>query len=453
MKHIYTILLAFFLPILAVAQTAEDSVYVFLQDQPDGGYFLPAPPKIATPLFANDYQRWLWGKSVRPTARGKKASVESAWKPAEMIRIMSEVLEMEISETKTPAIYRLIRKATITGDKSSHSAKVKYMRTRPFAQMNEHVWAEYDDEEILRHNGSYPSGHTSLGWAAALATAEMAPDKQDTILRRGFEFGENRVIVGAHWQSDVNAGYLCASASIARAHANPVFRQDMLAARAEYQKIKHLKKITTRGDYPQAEKILPEPIDTASEFFLDDMMHYWLGKDERETERGQQALRDADYSLTNLLRIFSEVTGKTLSEDKTPQIAALIDEGRRELLASASGTKYNTFRKRPFAQFSEQSLLPQKEKYYTQSSSFPSASAEIGWGVALLLTEIMPDLQNELLKRGFEYGRSCIITGYNYASDVQAARLLASCVIARLHTVPDFDKKLESARKEYMQIK
>jgi outer membrane protein TolC len=78
------------------------------------------------------------------------------------------------------------------------------MRTRPFVQMNDPVWAQYDTD-LLRLNGSYPSGHTAFGWFTALAFAEMCPEEQDNILRRGFMFGENRVIVGAHYQSDVTA--------------------------------------------------------------------------------------------------------------------------------------------------------------------------------------------------------------------------------------------------------
>lgn len=56
--------------------------------------------------------------------------------------------------------------------------------------MNEDTWGKYDSD-FLRTNGSYPSGHTAFGWATALAFAEMWPELQDTILRRGVQFGEN----------------------------------------------------------------------------------------------------------------------------------------------------------------------------------------------------------------------------------------------------------------------
>ena len=41
-----------------------------------------------------------------------------------------------------------------------------------------------------------------------------------TILQRGIAFGQSRVICGAHWQSDVDAGRLVGSAAVAKLHAN-----------------------------------------------------------------------------------------------------------------------------------------------------------------------------------------------------------------------------------------
>ena len=100
----------------------------------------------------------------------------------------------------------------------------------------EHTWGRFDNERELRFNGSYPSGHTSLGWSTALVLAEMVPELQDTLLRTGFQYGESRVIVGAHYQSDVDAGYLCGTTAVAVMHASEYFQKDLEAARKEYCK-------------------------------------------------------------------------------------------------------------------------------------------------------------------------------------------------------------------------
>ena len=91
-----------------------------------------------------------------------------------------------------------------------------------------------EDEEKLRTNSSYPSGHTTKGWAFALVLSEINPDRQDEILKRGFEYGESRVIVGFHYQSDVDAARVITSALVSRLHANDEFMIQLTKAKEEF---------------------------------------------------------------------------------------------------------------------------------------------------------------------------------------------------------------------------
>ena len=112
--------------------------------------------------------------------------------------------------------------ALISTDVVGKLPKDFYKRTRPYVYYGEPTIYPQDEEE-LRNNGSYPSGHTIEGWSAALLLTELNPDRADTILARGYIYGESRVIAGYHWQSDVDAGRLAASAAIARQHADKRF--------------------------------------------------------------------------------------------------------------------------------------------------------------------------------------------------------------------------------------
>ena len=82
-------------------------------------------------------------------------------------------------------------------------------------------------------------------------------------------------------------------------------------------------------------------------------------------------------------------------------------------------------------------------------SSFPSAESEIGWGIALILTEIAPTKANDILTLGYRMGESGIITGQHWATDISAARIMAAGVVAGLHASPEFKSLLEKAKKEY----
>ena len=107
------------------------------------------------------------------------------------------------------------------------------MRTRPFVQFNEPTPVP-NDEEVLKNNSSYPSGHTTMGWGIALVLAEINPDRQNEILKRAFEYGESRVIVGFHYQSDVDHARILTSVLINRLHGNDDFVKQLQKAKEEF---------------------------------------------------------------------------------------------------------------------------------------------------------------------------------------------------------------------------
>lgn len=427
----------------------KDTPYFSTDELPNAAVYLPAPPDTANLLFVEDFLQYQWGKSIRNTPRGRQASWESLYGTARMATVFGEAMGIALSKEATPAIWRFMKRAGETGNKSTSKAKVKYMRVRPFARMNEHVSSEFDNEEDLRHNGSYPSGHTGLGWGTALALAEMAPEYQDTILRRGYEYGQSRVIVGAHWQSDVDAGYLSASAAMARMHTSSEYQKDLEEARAEFCRIKGFDLKTPNVGYPRGELILDAPADTASYRFYGDVAYYWLAKSERETVRGKQAIADAPCEETDFFRCFTPSMGMTLSEKETPAIAALMKKTFEELCNTAMQMKSTSFRKRPFVRMGESSAMPEVNEHYTTSSGYPSSHSILGWGIALALVEVAPNCQDAILTRGYEYGRSRIILGLHFASDVQAGRLSAACTLVRLHNDTEFLTLMAAAKKEY----
>jgi acid phosphatase (class A) len=90
-----------------------------------------------------------------------------------------------------------------------------------------------EQDAVLRHDGSYPSGHSALGFGWGLILAEVIPERAAELVARGRAFGDSRRVCNVHWLSDVEEGRIVATAVVARLHAVPEFQADLAAARAE----------------------------------------------------------------------------------------------------------------------------------------------------------------------------------------------------------------------------
>lgn len=64
------------------------------------------------------------------------------------------------------------------------------------------------------------------------------------------------------------------------------------------------------------------------------------------------------------------------------------------------------------------------------------------------MAELVPSRADAILQRGRDYGDSRVICGYHFPSDIEAGRLLAAGVIARLHADANFRRDLDAARSE-----
>ena len=208
----------------------------------------------------------------------------------------------------------------------------------------------------------------------------------------------------------------------------------------------------TQDNLPNAAIYLPAPPKVDSEVFKADLFFYNQGKSLRETERGQLAKSDASLSTHYFAKIYGEAMGIMLSQEKTPKTWNLIGRVVDTAMESTRKAKKVHARSRPYVEFKEDSLLPEKEASHNPTGSFPSSHSTAGWSVALLLVELYPQAQDDILHRGYEYGESRVIAGFHYESDVAMARVVASAMIARLHADPDFLKVLAEAKKEIKKL-
>ena len=208
--------------------------YCGVEKLPDLIKCLPAPPKPGSADFVRDIARYEWGKEQRKDPeRAALARHDAVWSYATIADAFSKPFGMELSPTNTPNIWKVLEDSLSTTDQMRVAPKAFYHRRRPFAYFNEEPLCPKEDG-VWRDEGSYPSGHTLRSMVAALILAEINPARADEIFVRAMQYGENRVIAGAHWQSDVDMTRLAAAIAYSHLQTIPAFRVQMDLAKGEF---------------------------------------------------------------------------------------------------------------------------------------------------------------------------------------------------------------------------
>ena len=219
------------------AQNDSVTLYFSTKEMPNLIKCLPPPPDTIGTDFAHDIIRYMWGKTQRnDSARAAIAFRDAKWSYDSLFAQFDVPFGLKISKEGTPEIYSFLVNSLSTIDQTRVEPKAFYKRKRPFERFHEHLLTVYEEKDLVGE-GSYPSGHSQRGYAVALMLSEINPANTDTIMARGFMYGESRVIVGAHWQSDVDASRLAGAIGLARLHTSPLFLEQLGKAQAEFKRL------------------------------------------------------------------------------------------------------------------------------------------------------------------------------------------------------------------------
>ena len=438
------------------------------QNVPNAVKFLPDPPAKGSIQYVNDMIQYYWGKSERTSERGQQAAKDMPIEMSTYLSAFSSVLGINISERNTPAIYNLFDVGFRIGNMAIEIPQNYYTRTRPYSRFEEHTLVPSDENKYAAV-GSYPSATAVMGWLYALMLTEVCPAKQNQVLTRGYNMGLSPVIAGYNWNSDVHVGRLLASAILGRLHSQSSFNAWVTDAAKEYEKVANgyyytradddststtdvVYPYVSLEDIPDATRFLPGPPDSTSMQFGYDIIQHFDGKDLRNTPTGATAREDVEYDVDNFCKVFSPYMGVTLSPSNTPQIYELMKRVHPLGNGATQGSKALYMRRRPYVQLVESSGYAADEEHLRYTGSYPSGHASGSWLMAMVLSEINPDAQEDMLKRAYQYGQGRVITGYHWQSDVDDGRVLASGVYACLHTSSAFQSQMIRAKDEFRTI-
>lgn len=193
---------------------------------------LAPPPAPGSAQQAADDAAYRSAIANRDSPRWKQAAADAVLRNPKVLDAYSCALGLPIDAAVSPHLAMLVRRSAADAGFATYRAKDHYQRPRPFMVHNGPMCTPEEDA-ALRKDGSYPSGHSALGWAVGLVLIEVAPDRADALAQRARAYGQSRVACGVHWQSDVDAGREVAAAVVAQLHGNADFVAQLAEARKE----------------------------------------------------------------------------------------------------------------------------------------------------------------------------------------------------------------------------
>jgi acid phosphatase (class A) len=197
----------------------------------DGEAVMGPPPAMDSIRGRADRAIYLETRKLAGSPRWAQAIQDNdLWNGGALVRYACALGET-LGPKTTPVTYRILQRVELDVRTVGTPPKDHYNRTRP--PIGDDLPICVPREDWMKTNASYPSGHAMTGWAWALILGELEPGKLGPLMGAGDAIGDSRVICGVHYRSDVEAGRKLGATLVARLHADPGFRKDLAAAKAE----------------------------------------------------------------------------------------------------------------------------------------------------------------------------------------------------------------------------
>lgn len=170
----------------------------------------------------------------------------------------SDVLGDALTSKSNPRLLAFLNQAALEGASIAGPAKKYWKRARPYAYSGEverlgdmspdcrttpgmgtrgrdkagRDQAEADQAANGLAHSSYPSGHATFGTVCAILLADMVPEKREALFARSRDFAHSRMVVGAHFPTDLEAGRIAGTLAVQLLLQNVNFQRDLAEARS-----------------------------------------------------------------------------------------------------------------------------------------------------------------------------------------------------------------------------
>ena len=209
----------------AQAQTAPTSKFLAVGDL-DPALILPAPPAAGTARAEAERAELHRLAAERTPERLAQAIHDDK---VEDVTSIADVFGPAFDLARFPATAGLFKDLRAEDSVAAKAAKKVFARPRPYeAEPALEVCGDGADK-----GNSYPSGHATMGYAAAAVLANLMPGNAQLILARASDYAESRLYCGDHFRTDTTAGQVLANVLVLKLMQKPAFQAELEAARAE----------------------------------------------------------------------------------------------------------------------------------------------------------------------------------------------------------------------------
>ena len=180
---------------------------------------LPPPPEAHSPSDIEDVKHSIASQATAATNDFKRAEKSNDF----TVFTFSKSLGQDFTSRDFPLSAQFFERVESCVDGVTSQLKKYYRRDRL-----EVVHPGKVKLLVKRAPGySYPSGHTARARVFALVLSELRPAKHAALLEQARQIGDDRVLSGQHYRSDVQAGRLVGSLVFSELMADPSFRESL----------------------------------------------------------------------------------------------------------------------------------------------------------------------------------------------------------------------------------
>lgn len=224
MRKSLVALLLFTLGSTFAVQAAEEAKPFITSQELDLTQYLPAPPTDDSAQTKAELKELLEIQATR-TPEQEKAAIADA---EENVWRFANVMGPDFDAAKLPKTAALFERIVATEDVVDDHAKKAFNRPRPY-MLDEQI------HPLLKKSksGSWPSGHSTIGYLMATVLGEMVPEKRNELFTRAAGYAENRLVAGFHYRSDTVMSRTGAALIAQKMTEQPDFKTEFDAAKAE----------------------------------------------------------------------------------------------------------------------------------------------------------------------------------------------------------------------------